>query len=117
MSYKRAFPPTKSIIIPKWEENKEWRYLTKYDYKLTSTEKIKYEKLSRGIMGCNCICCDCGETATEILGRLVVACQRCFCCCGDDAENCPDNYFAINRKGNVVYIGENGKLPETDECY
>jgi hypothetical protein len=109
--------PKKPMVIPTWKENKEWRYLTKYDYTLTSKEEYKYENMTRSIMKCNCICCDCGETATEILGRLVVACQRCFCCCGDDAENCSDNYFAINRKGNVVYIGENGKLPENDECY
>jgi hypothetical protein len=106
--------PEKPMVIPKWEENKEWRYLTKYDYTLTSKEEYKYEKITRG-MRSYCICCDWGETATKKLGRLVVSCQRCFCCRGDDAGWCSNKCFAINKQGRVVFIGYNGKLPENDE--
>ncbi len=66
---------------------------------------------------CNCICCNNGKRATKILGRLVVGCQRCFCCCDEEPFSAPDNHFAISVRGLVIYIGENGKLPENGECY
>ncbi len=105
----------KPMVIPKWKENREWRYFTKYDYTLTIEENNKYNNLTKGI--CNCICCNQGSIATEILGRLVVACQRCYCCCRDDAWWCPDSWYAINRQGYVKFIGENSKLPENGERY
>lgn len=95
---------------PILDYNKEWRYLTSYDYTLTKKEKYLYETATTG-MQCNCICCDDGTTATKILGRIVVACQRCFCCCGDDAGWDSDRCYAINKNGNVKFIGKYGKLP------
>ncbi len=97
----------KPILVNK---NKKWRYLTSHDYTLTKEEKYLYEKLTTG-MQCNCICCDDGRTATKILGRIVVACQRCFCCCGDDAGWDSDRCYAISKNGNVEFIGKDGKLP------
>ena len=101
---------------PIFNYNKEWRYLRSYDYTLTKKEKYLYETATTG-MQCNCICCDEGRTATKILGRIVVACQRCICCCGDDAGWDSDRCYAINKKGEVEFIGRDGKLPNYKIIY
>ncbi len=94
--------PEPSPLIPN-RGNTERRLMTPLDYTLTEEEK----KMVNARGGYFCLCCE-NTRISNIIGRRIYGCQRCFCCV-PDYDYGPYHYY------KVWIDSDHGVTWETDE--
>jgi hypothetical protein len=88
-----------------------YRPLCEKDCKLSDKEKLILKESNFQGM---CNCCDASEIS-EIIGRKIYPCYRCYCCSGD--EPCGDCEIMVGSDGSILMRDREDPEPDYYYCY